>query len=335
MIQSTSSLPVMDSFGRVHKSFRISVTDRCNIRCFYCMPETVQFLPRRDILTFEEIARVAQIASSAGVSRIRLTGGEPLVRGQLWKLVRMLKAIDGIEDVALTTNGILLADQADQLRSHGLDRVNVSLDTLDPTTFETITRRKGLDQVLTGIDAAIDAGFKQIRINAVSMAGITDPDIVPLAEFARRKQLELRFIEFMPLDGDEAWKRDQVLTGEDIRQTISQNVGLLQPVNRPHASQPATDFEYVDGSGRVGFINSVSEPFCSDCDRIRMTAEGQFRNCLFSTREWDLRTLLRNGGSDDQILATMRDSVAVKAAAHGIDSEKFQRPTKAMYQIGG
>jgi len=190
-----TALNVVDSFGRVHKSFRISVTARCNIRCFYCMPETVQFLPRHDILTFEEIARVAQIAASAGVSRIRLTGGEPLVRGQLWKLVRMLKSIDGIEDVALTTNGILLADQAAQLKAHGLDRVNVSLDTLDPATFEQITRRKGLDNVLAGIDAAIDTGFEKIRINAVSMAGITDSEIIPLAEFARQKRLELRFIE--------------------------------------------------------------------------------------------------------------------------------------------
>ncbi len=335
MIGSNRSLPVVDSFGRVHKSFRISVTDRCNIRCFYCMPETVRFLPRHEILTFEEITRVAKIGASVGVSRIRLTGGEPLVRGQLWKLVQMLKAIDGIEDVALTTNGILLADQAAKLRSHGLDRVNISLDTLDPETFERITRRKGLDKVLAGIDAAIEAGFEQVRINAVSMAGITDAEIIPLAQFARRKQLELRFIEFMPLDGDEAWQREQVLTGEAIRQAIGQNVGLLEPVARPHAAQPATDYEYADGSGRVGFINSVSEPFCGSCDRIRMTAEGQFRNCLFSTREWDLRTLLRTGASDDQILATMRDSVAAKAAAHGIDSEEFQRPAKAMYQIGG
>ena len=335
MIGSTRALPIVDSFSRVHKSFRISVTDRCNIRCFYCMPENVQFLPRHAILTFEEIARTAEIAASAGVNRIRLTGGEPLVRGQLWKLVQMLKAIDGIDDVALTTNGILLADQAVQLRSHGLDRVNVSLDTLNPVTFEKITRRKGLERVLAGIDAAVDAGFEQIKINAVSMAGITDTDIVPLAEFAHRKQLELRFIEFMPLDGDEAWSRQQVLTGDDIRQTISQNFGLLQPVSRPHAAQPATDFEYVDGSGKVGFINSVTEPFCSSCDRIRMTAEGQFRNCLFSTREWDLRTLLRNGASDNQILDAMRDSVSAKAVAHGIDSQEFQRPAKAMYQIGG
>ena len=226
MIPLENSLPIVDSFGRVHKSFRISVTDRCNIRCFYCMPETVQFLPRHEILTFEEITRVAEISASAGVSRIRLTGGEPLVRGQLWKLIRMLKSIDGIDDVALTTNGILLADQAEQLRSLGLDRVNVSLDTLDPATFERITRRKGLEKVLAGIDAAIDVGFEQVRINAVSMAGITDSEIVPLAQYARSKQLELRFIEFMPLDGDEAWNRDQVLTGEHIRQTINQKRGL-------------------------------------------------------------------------------------------------------------
>ena len=335
MIGSKNILPIVDSFGRVHKSFRISVTDRCNIRCFYCMPETVQFLPRRDILSFEEITRVAEIAADSGVSRIRLTGGEPLVRGEVWKLVEMLKSIRGIEDVALTTNAILLADQAQRLRSHGLDRVNISLDTLDANTFEKITRRKGLDQVLSGIDAAIDVGFDQIRINAVSMAGITETEIVPLAEFGREKGLELRFIEFMPLDGDEDWHRAQVMTGDVIRQTIHDSVGPLQPVTRSHQAQPATDFEYVDGAGRVGFINSVTEPFCDSCDRMRMTAEGKFRNCLFSTREWDLRTLLRSGASDEQILATIRESVAAKAAAHGISSDDFQRPAKAMYQIGG
>lgn len=335
MSPSEESLPIVDSFGRVHKSFRISVTDRCNIRCFYCMPETVQFLPRRDILSFEEIARVAEIAAGTGISRIRLTGGEPLVRGQVWKLVQMLKSIDGIEDIALTTNGILLADQAEQLRSHGLDRVNISLDTLDPAKFEKITRRKGLEKVLAGIDAAINVSFEQIRMNAVSMTGITESEIVPLARFAREKGIELRFIEFMPLDGDESWDRGQVLTGDHVRKTINSDVGPLQPVGRSHAAQPATDFEYVDGRGRVGFINSVSEPFCDSCDRIRMTAEGKFRNCLFSTREWDLRALLRTGASDKAILAEIRNSVAEKAAAHGISSDQFQRPAKAMYQIGG
>jgi cyclic pyranopterin phosphate synthase len=299
------------------------------------MPESVQFLPRKDILSFEEIARVVRITAAAGVSRIRLTGGEPLVRGQLWKLVEMLKSSQGVEDVALTTNGILLADQAKQLRDHGLDRVNISLDTLDPSKFEKITRRKGLEQVLAGIDAAIDAGFEQIRINAVSMTGITESEIIPLARFAREKNLELRFIEFMPLDGDESWQRNQVLTGESVRQTIVRDVAGLLPIGRSHAAQPASDFEYVDGKGRVGFINSVTEPFCASCDRIRMTAEGKFRNCLFSTREWDLRNLIRTDGSDEQILGMIRDSVANKAAAHGINSDQFQRPEKAMYQIGG
>lgn len=335
MNHTANTLPIVDSFGRVHKSFRISVTDRCNIRCFYCMPENVQFLPRGEILSFEEITRVAHVSAAAGVSRIRLTGGEPLVRGQVWKLVQMIKAIDGIEDIALTTNAILLADQADQLRSHGLDRVNISLDTLDGAMFEKITRRKGLDRVLAGIDAAIDAGFEKVRINAVSMVGITESEIVPLAKFAREKGLELRFIEFMPLDGDEGWDRGQVLTGDSVRQMIQQSVGELREAQRAHPAQPAIDFEYTDGLGRVGFINSVTEPFCGSCDRIRMTAEGKFRNCLFSTREWDLRSLLRNGASDDELLDEMRRSVAAKAAAHGINSDQFQRPSKAMYQIGG
>ncbi len=335
MIPSDNPLPIVDSFGRVHKSFRISVTDRCNIRCFYCMPESVQFLPRQDILSFEEIARVVKVAASTGISRIRLTGGEPLVRGQVWKLIQMLKSTDGIEDIALTTNGILLANQAEELKAHGLDRINISLDTLNPAKFEKITRRKGLDQVLAGIDAAIEVGFEQVRINAVSMTGITETEIVPLARFAREKGIELRFIEFMPLDGDESWDRGQVQTGAAIKQAIESDVGSLRPVERSHAAQPATDFEYIDGMGRVGFINSVTEPFCESCDRIRMTAEGKFRNCLFSTREWDLRTLLRTGASDHAILAEMRESVAEKAAAHGISRDDFQRPAKAMYQIGG
>ena len=330
-----SPLPIVDSFGRTHTNFRISVTDRCNIRCYYCMPEVVQFLPRSEILSFEEIARVVRIVAAAGVDRVRLTGGEPLVRGQLWKLIEMIRSIDGIDDVALTTNGILLAEQAQQLRDHGLDRLNVSLDTLDPAVFERITRRKGLDRVLAGIDAAIEAGFGSIRLNAVSIRAITQTEIVPLANFAREKDLELRFIEFMPLDGDEGWQSDQVLSGDQVREIIAAEVGGLTPAERPRASQPASDFQYSDGGGRVGFINPVTQPFCEGCDRMRMTAEGKFRNCLFSTEEWDLRTLLRSDASDGQIDERIRDSVSQKKRAHGIDSDQFQRPAKAMYQIGG
>lgn len=330
-----SLLPIMDSFQRVHKNLRISVTDRCNIRCFYCMPENVKFLPSSEILSFEEITAVTQVLAKMGIDRVRITGGEPLVRSQIWKLVEILRGIDGIRDIAMTTNGILLADQAQQLRDAGLDRLNISLDTIDPQRFEKITRRKGLDKVLDGIESAQQAGFEKIRINAVSIAGLTESDVVPMAKFAREKNLELRFIEFMPLDGDEAWDSDQVLDGETIRSWIGAEVGELNLVERDIASQPATDYEYADGSGRVGFINPVSQPFCRSCDRLRLTSEGKLRNCLFSTNEWDLREPIRNNASDAEIEETIRRCVLAKKAGHGIDSSEFQRPEKAMYQIGG
>ena len=330
-----SFLPITDSFQRVHNSLRIGVTDRCNIRCFYCMPETVQFLPRADLLSFEEIQRLVRILACNGVDRIRITGGEPLVRAELWRLVEMIKSVEGINDIALTTNGLLLADQIEQLISSGLDRINVSLDTVDPQVFEQVTRRKGLDKVLAGIDAAQAAGMKNIRINAVSISGITESEIVPLAQFARRKNLELRFIEFMPLDGDQAWETGQVLSGESVKSIIESKVAALVPVIRDNPSQPAVDYAYHDQDTRVGFINSVTEPFCGDCNRMRVTAEGKFRNCLFSSAEWDVRELLRSGASDSEIETAIRKCVSAKKAGHGTDDGAFLRPEKAMYQIGG
>ena len=298
------------------------------------MPEAVKFLPKRELMTFEEITRLVRVLSRLGVDRIRLTGGEPLVRTDLWKLVSMIKSIDKIKEVALTTNGLLLAEQAGKLKSSGLDRLNISLDTIDPEVFERISRRKGLDQVLEGIANAQVVGFDRIRINAVSVAGISESEIVPLAKFARQKHLELRFIEFMPLDADEAWETRQVLTGAAVRQIIESQVGPLLPANRTNPSQPSVDFRYVDG-GVVGFINSVTEPFCESCDRMRVTSEGKFRNCLFSTVEWDVGRLLRSGASDGEIERTIRDCVAAKKPGHGTDDGKFLRPQKAMYQIGG
>jgi cyclic pyranopterin phosphate synthase len=327
--------PIVDSFGRVHDSLRISVTDRCNIRCFYCMPENVKFLPQRDVLSFEEIHRVVSVSAKMGVKKIRLTGGEPLVRSQLSKLIQMIDAIDGIEDIALTTNGILLAEQAKSLKEAGLNRLNVSLDSLDADMFEKVTRRKGLDKVLSGISRAQEVGFQKIRVNAVSIKGLTESEIVPMARYAREHQLELRFIEFMPLDGDDAWNTKQVLTGESVQEIIEREVGKLRPAKRLDPQQPAVDFEYQDGRGRVGFINSVSKPFCSNCNRMRMTAEGKFRNCLFSTVEWDLRELLRGEASDEELAQRIRGCVSEKKLGHGIDTEDFQRPAKAMYQIGG
>jgi cyclic pyranopterin phosphate synthase len=328
--------PLVDAFGRVHTNLRVSVTDRCNIRCFYCMPaENVRFKPRHELLSFEEIERFVRVAARLGVDKIRLTGGEPLVRHDLPVLVAKLAAIDGIRDIALTTNGILLADQAVALRQAGLKRLNISLDSLDRETFFKISRREGLEQVLAGIFAAREAGFRKIRLNAVAIRGLTEPDIVPLAEFGRRHGMEMRFIEFMPLDADGHWDTGQVLSGAAIRRVIEHHIGPLVALDPDDPSQPATDYAFADGGGRIGFINPVSQPFCHRCNRLRLTAEGQVRNCLFSTEEWDARGLLRGGGNDDQLADLLRTSVGAKRAGHGIDSDSFVRPQRAMYQIGG
>jgi cyclic pyranopterin phosphate synthase len=327
---------LVDSLGRVHTNLRISVTDRCNIRCFYCMPdENVRFLPRRDILSFEEIERFARVAARLGVNKLRLTGGEPLVRAELHKLVARLAAIEGIHDIALTTNGILLAEQAQALKDAGLSRINISLDALSEETFRQIARRDGLDRVLAGIHAAKRVGFTRIRLNAVAIKGVTEPEVVPLANFAREHGMEMRFIEFMPLDAENHWQHDQVLTGEEIRRQLEDAIGPLEPAERPDPSQPATDFRFADGSGTIGFINPVTQPFCEDCNRLRLTAEGKVRNCLFSTVEWDARVILRSGGSDDDLIDLLRDCIRAKKPGHGIDSSDFVKPERAMYQIGG
>lgn len=332
---------LLDSFGRIHNNLRISVTDRCNIRCFYCMPaEVVRFKPRHELLTFEEIVRFVQVAAQLGVDKLRLTGGEPLLRQDMPRLVEQLAAVPGIRDIALTTNGILLDEQATALKAAGLRRLNISLDALSEEVFEQISRRKGLDRVLAGIAAAQQAGFRKIRLNAVSIRGVTETEIVPLAKFARQHSLELRFIEYMPLDAEQHWKHDQVLTGDEVRSIIDRAVGALQPLPVEDPSQPATDFRYADGSGRVGFINPVSQPFCGDCNRLRLTAEGQVRNCLFSTVEWDARAILRNTqlsttAAAQQITNLISACVGAKKIGHGIDTPSFLRPERAMYQIGG
>jgi cyclic pyranopterin phosphate synthase len=329
---------LIDRFGRLHTDLRISVTDRCNLRCTYCMPEEVVFRPREELLTYEEIARVAAVASRLGVRTIRVTGGEPLVRRDLAVLVRQIVGIPGVDEVALTTNGILLADQAHALREAGLTRLNVSLDSLREEVFERITRRAGVAQVLAGLAAAKRAGFRTIRINAVSIRGLTEAEILPLAAFCRREGFHLRFIEFMPLDADGAWAREQVLSGAEVRAILERSLGPLRRVDQPpsiDAGQPAVDYAWADGGGRVGFIDPVTQPFCGRCDRLRLTADGQLRNCLFSTVEWDARRVLREGGDDQTLAALLRDCVAAKRAAHGIDTPAFDRPARAMYQIGG
>lgn len=327
---------LVDSFGRVHTNLRISVTDRCNIRCFYCMPaENVRFKPRHELLTFEEIERFVRVAAGMGVDKVRLSGGEPLVRRGLPRLVEKIARIDGIRDVAMTTNGILLADQAQALKDAGLQRVNISLDCLSPETFFKISRREGLEQTLAGIFAAQRAGFRKIRLNAVAIRDLSEPEIVPLGNFARQHGLEMRFIEFMPLDADGQWDLEQVLSGARIREMLEAGIGPLVPVAVDDPSQPATDYAFADGVGRIGFINPVTQPFCHLCNRLRITAEGQVRNCLFSTAEWDARAVLRSGGTDDDLAELVRASVGAKRAGHGINSDQFVRPLRAMYQIGG
>jgi cyclic pyranopterin phosphate synthase len=297
--------------------------------------EGVVFRPRNELLTFEEIEQFVRAVVPMGVTKLRLTGGEPLVRADLPELVRQLAAIPSVKDIALTTNGMLLEEHARALKLAGLKRLNISLDTLREEVFKQITRRDGVDQVLAGIAAAQRAGFEKIRLNAVAIHGITEVEIIPLAEFARARDLELRFIEFMPLDADHHWTEDQLLTGAAIRTILEEQFGPLIAVTRKDISQPAVDFAFADGRGRVGFINPVSEPFCGDCNRLRLTAEGQVRNCLFSSVEWDARQLLRSGATADELRALVRDCVAAKAAAHGIGQSGFHQPERAMYQIGG
>ncbi len=295
----------------------------------------VRFLPRSEILSFEEIERFVRVTAAMGVSRVRITGGEPLVRSELPTLVGKLAAVSGVEEVALTTNGMLLDEHAAPLREAGLDRLNISLDTLDAAKFEQMTRRQGLDRVLAGIDAAQHAGFTRIRLNALAIRHQTEDEVVPMVEFAIERGLQMRFIEFMPLDADAQWTDDQVLTGERIREIIEQSLGRLEPLERSDPSQPAVDYRFVEGRGTVGFINPVSEPFCGACDRLRLTAEGQVRNCLFSTTEADARKLIRSGGTDEEIFQLVRECIAAKKPGHGIDNEAFLRPQRAMYQIGG
>jgi cyclic pyranopterin phosphate synthase len=328
--------PLTDSFGRVHDNLRVSVTDRCNIRCFYCMPESgVQFVRRAEILDFEEIERFVRIAAGLGIAKVRVTGGEPLVRRDLPLLVRRLAAIPGIADLALTTNGVLLGELAAPLYDAGLRRLNVHLDTLDRERFLRITRRNDLHRVLEGLRAAKRAGFSSIKLNAVAVKNLVEPDIVPLARFARENGFEARFIEFMPLDAQNLWDRSKVLLADDILAMLSREISPLTPVPDPDPRAPATQFEYADGGGRVGFIASVSKPFCLNCNRIRLTADGKLRYCLFAIDEDDVKALMRSGASDEEIAALVRRNVAGKWEGHEINSTHFVPPPRPMYSIGG
>ncbi len=333
---SRIELPLVDTLGRIHNSLRISVTDRCNIRCFYCMPaEQVSFLPRQELLSYEEIHRLTQLFAASGVNKIRLTGGEPLVRANLARLIELLKTVSGIEEVAMTTNAVLLAEQAKALKNAGLDRLNISLDALNHETFTRITRRDVLDKVLLGIHTAIDEGFQRTRLNAVAIKGLSEAEVVPLAHFALNHHLELRFIEFMPLDSEQSWNDSQVLSGASIRQLMEQEFGPLQEAARPDPAQPAMDYLYAAGRGRLGLIHPVTHPFCQTCNRLRLTAEGKLRNCLFSTEEWNLREPLRAGDSDAALANLIRECVSAKRPGHLIGQAHFVRPERSMHQIGG
>jgi cyclic pyranopterin phosphate synthase len=335
-ITETAATPLIDTFGRLHDNLRVSVTDRCNIRCFYCMPETgVKFQARDQILTFEEIERFVRVAVSLGVRKLRLTGGEPLVRKDLAKLVRKLTAIEGIEDLALTTNGVLLADQAAELYDAGLRRINVHLDTLDRERFKHISRRDDLDRVLEGIETCLRLGYGPIKINAVAVKNLVEPDIVPLARYGREHGIEIRYIEFMPLDSQGLWERNRVLLADDMIAMLEREIGPLIEIPDRDQRAPATEYRFADGIGRIGFIASVSRPFCLNCNRIRLTSDGKLRYCLFAIEETDVRTLLRGIGTDDEIRDAIRTSVHAKWLGHEINSARFVAPPRPMYSIGG
>ena len=327
--------PLRDGHGRLISDLRVSVTDRCNFRCQYCMPaEGLPWLERDEILSFEEIERIVEVMAGIGVESVRLTGGEPLVRRELPKLVAKLGAIEELEDLSLTTNGYLLDKLAGELAAAGLKRVNVSLDSLARDRFFQITRRDSLPQVLAGLEA-LDRypQMKPVKVNCVAMRDFTEQEVIPFAELARRSGYQVRFIEFMPLDADHSWSKDRVLTGAEIRDAIDA-VYPLEPAGRdPHAT--AKVYRFADGQGEIGFVNPVSEPFCADCNRIRLTAEGKLRTCLFSLHETDLREPLRNGAGDDELVEIIRDAVWRKELKHHVSEPGFRQPPRTMSQIGG
>jgi cyclic pyranopterin phosphate synthase len=332
-------MDLVDSFGRVVRDLRISVTDRCNFRCTYCMPaEGMTWLDRSEVLTYEEIERVARICvEKFGVDSLRLTGGEPTVRAHLPQLISKLAALrlpDGTKpDIALTTNGATLRNIALELRNAGLDRINVSMDSLKPERFFAMTRRDELQNVLAGIAEAQVAGFTPMKVNAVVERGANDDEILDLVRYGRDNNVEVRFIEFMPLDATNEWERNKVVSQDEIVATIAAEFPLELMPSRGAA--PADRWRFLDGKGTVGVIPSVTHPFCGDCDRVRLTSDGQFRTCLFATDESDIRSLLRNGGTDEEIAELIQVAVGAKWAGHQINQVNFIRPNRSMSQIGG
>ena len=296
--------------------------------------DNVEFMDRSNLLSFEEIKRVAQIVSSMGINRLRLTGGEPLMRKNLPALIKMLDEVDGIDDIAMTTNAYFLKDQAQSLKDAGLKRLNVSLDALDPDKFRDVNRRDCLQSVLDGLDTARKVGFKSIKINAVAVRNFSETEIMSLIEMGRSDGFEIRFIEFMPLDSDKVWERDKVLFGHEIVDMIKKNYELV-PIDNSLEIGPASEYNFADGKGKIGIITAVSNPFCDHCNRIRMTADGKLRTCLFSTEETNLKELIRSGATDEAIIETINQAVLVKEPGHKINLDDFERPTRAMHAIGG
>ncbi|MGH2761330.1 MAG: GTP 3',8-cyclase MoaA [Thermoleophilaceae bacterium] len=327
--------PLVDGHGRLISDLRVSVTDRCNFRCQYCMPaDGLPWLEREAILRFEEIERLVRVMAGMGVTDLRLTGGEPLVRRDFPHLVAMLAAVPGIEDLSLTTNAYLLERQADALVEAGITRVNVSIDSLQRDRFFQLTRRDSLPQVLAGLEAiARHERVRPIKVNAVALRDFTEEEALPFADFARSTSFQVRFIEFMPLDGDHAWSRDQVLTGEEIRAIIDRVHPLEEVPREPHST--ARLYRFADGRGEIGFINPVSEPFCADCNRIRLTSDGKLRTCLFSLHETDLREPLRSGASDAELETAIREAVWRKELKHHVGEPGFRQPPRTMSAIGG
>jgi cyclic pyranopterin phosphate synthase len=327
--------PLHDGHGRQISDLRVSVTDRCNFRCQYCMPaEGLPWLERTDVLSFEELERLVAILAQMGVKTLRLTGGEPLVRRDFPTLAGLLTAIDGLDEVSITTNGFLLERDAAALVAAGIDRFNVSVDSLQRDRFYAQTRRDALPRVLAGLEHL--ASFPEahpIKVNAVAIRGFTEQEVLPFARFAREHPYEVRFIEYMPLDGDRAWKPEQVLTGAEIRAAIHAVYPLDDAQRDPHAT--ARVHRFADGRGQIGFINPVSEPFCDDCNRIRLTADGRLRTCLFSLNETDLRGPLRAGATDDDLEQLIRDAVWAKELKHRVNDPGFVQPARTMSAIGG
>ncbi len=327
--------PLVDGHGRRISDLRVSVTDRCNFRCQYCMPaDGLPWLERSEVLSFEEIERVVRLMVGMGIEDVRLTGGEPLVRRDFPRLVSMLSPIEGLKDLSLTTNGYLLERDAAALVEAGISRVNVSIDSLQRDRFFQITRRDSLPQVLRGLEElAKHPEVHPIKVNAVAMRNFTEEEAIPFAEFARSTAFQVRFIEFMPLDADQNWTPDSVLTGEELRQIINSAYPIEELPREPSAT--ARVFRFADGTGEIGFINPVSEPFCADCNRVRITAEGKLRTCLFSLHETDLREPLRSGASEAELEKIIRDAVWRKELKHHVGEPGFRQPPRTMSAIGG